>query len=119
MAENLVVAAILADAAFDAVSDAIRFSTQEYREIIEQMARTGELPQTWNPAPTTDIRVASRATSASAALVATVRGDTRRRCSGELVVAVFLALLISTAGIAWINLSLPEVWPLRLAPWLH
>jgi hypothetical protein len=59
MAENLVVAAILADAAFDAVSDAIRSSTQEYREIIEQMARTGELPQTWNPAPTTDIRVAS------------------------------------------------------------
>jgi hypothetical protein len=59
MAENLVVAAVLADTAFDAVSDAGRFSTQEYREIIEQMGRTGELPQTWNPAPTTDIRVAS------------------------------------------------------------
>ena len=59
MAENLVVAAILADTAFDGVSDAVRFSTQAYREIIEQMGRTGELPQTWNPAPTTDIRVAS------------------------------------------------------------
>ena len=60
MAENLVVAAILADAAFDAVSDAIRTSRRRnIAKIIEQMARTGELPQTWNPAPTTDIRVAS------------------------------------------------------------
>ena len=59
MAGNLVVAAVLADAAFDSVSDAVRFSTQEYREIIEQMGRTGELPQTWRPVPITDIRVAS------------------------------------------------------------
>ncbi len=59
MAGNLVVAAVLADAAFDAVSDAVRFSTQAYREIIEQMGRTGELPQTWKPVPITDIRVAS------------------------------------------------------------
>jgi hypothetical protein len=59
MAGNLVVAAVLADTAFDAVSDAVRFSTPAYREIIEQMGRTGELPQTWKPVPITDIRVAS------------------------------------------------------------
>jgi hypothetical protein len=47
---NVVTAAVLADAAFDAVDDAIRFSSKRYRETIEKMRRTGEFPQTWRPA---------------------------------------------------------------------
>jgi hypothetical protein len=46
---NPVTAAVLADAAFDAVGEAAKFSTQRYRGIIEQIYQTGELPQTWRP----------------------------------------------------------------------
>ena len=41
---SAVTAAVLADAAFDATGGATRFSTQRYREIIEYVRRTGELP---------------------------------------------------------------------------
>ena len=41
---DAVTAAVLADAAFDAVGEATRFSTQRYREIIEQIRQSGELP---------------------------------------------------------------------------
>jgi hypothetical protein len=47
---NAVTAAVLADAAFDAVGEATKFSTQRYRQIIEQICQTGELPQAWRPA---------------------------------------------------------------------
>ena len=47
---NVVTAAVLADAAFDAVGDATKFSSKRYRETIEKMRRTGEFPQTWRPA---------------------------------------------------------------------
>ena len=42
---DAVTAAVLADTAFDAVGEATRFSTQRYREIIEQIRQSGELPQ--------------------------------------------------------------------------
>jgi hypothetical protein len=42
---DAVTAAVLADATFDAVGEATRFSTQRYREIIEQIRQSGELPQ--------------------------------------------------------------------------
>jgi hypothetical protein len=42
---DAVTAAVLADAAFDAVGEATRFSTQRYREISEQIRQSGELPQ--------------------------------------------------------------------------
>jgi hypothetical protein len=38
-----VTAAVLADAAFDAVGEATKFSTQRYRETIEQLRQTGKL----------------------------------------------------------------------------
>jgi hypothetical protein len=41
---SAVTAAVLADAAFDVTGEATRFSTQRYREIIEHVRRTGELP---------------------------------------------------------------------------
>ena len=47
---DAVTAAVLADAAFDAVGEATKFSTQRYREIIEQIRQSGELPQAWRPA---------------------------------------------------------------------
>ena len=47
---NAVTAAVLADAAFDAVGEAMKFSTQRYREIIEQIRQSGELPKAWRPA---------------------------------------------------------------------
>jgi hypothetical protein len=40
---DAVTTAILADAAFDAVGEATRFSTQRYREMVEQLRQTGEL----------------------------------------------------------------------------
>jgi hypothetical protein len=43
---NVVTAAVLADAAFEAA----KFSSKRYRETIEKMRRTGEFPQTWRPA---------------------------------------------------------------------
>jgi hypothetical protein len=42
---NVVTAAVLADAAFEAA----KFSSKRYRETIEKMRRTGEFPQTWRP----------------------------------------------------------------------
>jgi hypothetical protein len=42
---DAVTAAVLADRAFDAGGEATRFSTQRYREIIEQIRQSGELPQ--------------------------------------------------------------------------
>ena len=39
---DAVTAAVLADAAFDAVGEATQFSTQRYREKIEQFRRTRE-----------------------------------------------------------------------------
>jgi hypothetical protein len=47
---DAVTAAVLADAAFDAVGEATKFSTQRYRDIIEQIRQSGELPQVWRPA---------------------------------------------------------------------
>ena len=47
---DAVTAAVLADATFDAVGVAAKFSTQQYRETIEQIRQTGELPQAWRPA---------------------------------------------------------------------
>ena len=44
---NVVTAAVLADAAFEAEA---KFSSKRYRETIEKMRRTGEFPQTWRPA---------------------------------------------------------------------
>jgi hypothetical protein len=41
---SAVTAAVLADAAFEAVGEATKFSTLRYREIIEQIRQTGELP---------------------------------------------------------------------------
>jgi hypothetical protein len=61
-AMDAVAAAVLADAAFDAVGEATRFSTQRYREIIEQIRQSGELPRLAraqakkSPAGTTDQR---------------------------------------------------------------
>jgi hypothetical protein len=46
---SAVTAAVLADAAFDVTAEAARFSTQRYREIIEHVRRTGELPQAMSP----------------------------------------------------------------------
>jgi hypothetical protein len=46
---SAVTAAVLADAAFDVTAEATRFSTQRYREIIEHVRRTGELPQAMSP----------------------------------------------------------------------
>ena len=40
---DAVTAAVLADAAFDAVGEATKFSTRRYREKIEQLRQTGEL----------------------------------------------------------------------------
>ena len=40
---DAVTAAVLADAAFDAVGEATHFSTQRYRETIEQFRRTEKL----------------------------------------------------------------------------
>jgi hypothetical protein len=40
---DAVTAAALADAAFDAVGEATQFSTQRYRETIEQLCQTGKL----------------------------------------------------------------------------
>ena len=40
---DAVTAAVLADAAFDAVGEATQFSTQPYRGTIEQLRQTGEL----------------------------------------------------------------------------
>jgi hypothetical protein len=39
---DAVTAAVLADVAFDAVSEATQFSTQRYREKIEQFRQTGK-----------------------------------------------------------------------------
>ena len=47
---NAVTAAVLADATFDAVGEATKFSMQRYREIIEQIRQSSELPQAWRPA---------------------------------------------------------------------
>ena len=41
---SAVTAAVLADATFEAVGEATKFSTQRYREIVEQIRQTGELP---------------------------------------------------------------------------
>jgi hypothetical protein len=46
---SAVTAAVLADAAFDVTGEAARFSTQRYREIIEHVRRTGELPSAMSP----------------------------------------------------------------------
>jgi hypothetical protein len=46
---SAVTAAVIADAAFDVTAEATRFSTQRYREIIEHVRRTGELPQAMSP----------------------------------------------------------------------
>jgi hypothetical protein len=46
---DAVTAAVLVDVAFDAVGEATKFSTQRYREIIEQIRQSGELPQVWRP----------------------------------------------------------------------
>jgi hypothetical protein len=47
---DAVTAAVLVDVAFDAVGEATKFSTQRYREIIEQIRQSGGLPQAWRPA---------------------------------------------------------------------
>jgi len=47
---NAVTAAILADAAFDSVGDAIKLSTPLYREMFENIRRSGELPPAWRTA---------------------------------------------------------------------
>jgi hypothetical protein len=41
---NAVTAAILADASFDSVGDSIKLSTRSYREMFENIRRSGELP---------------------------------------------------------------------------
>ena len=41
---SAVTAAVLADAAFEAVGEATKFSTQRYRETIDQIRQTGGLP---------------------------------------------------------------------------
>jgi hypothetical protein len=61
---SAVTAAVLADAAFDVTGETTRFSTQRYREIIEHIRRTGEMPrQPCRPTPATDISITRRATS--------------------------------------------------------
>jgi hypothetical protein len=58
---DTVTAAVLADVAFEAVGEAIQFSTQRYRERIEQIRQTGEIPLPARsqiasyPTPTTDV----------------------------------------------------------------
>ena len=53
---SAVTAAVLADAAFDVTGETTRFSTHRYREIIEHIRRTGEMPhQPCRPTPATDI----------------------------------------------------------------
>ena len=60
---SAVTAAVLADAAFDVTGETTRFSTQRYREIIEHIRRTGEMPhQPCRPTPATDIGITRRAT---------------------------------------------------------
>jgi hypothetical protein len=44
---NAVTAAILADAAFDSLGDAIKLSTRLYRETFDNIRRSGELPPAW------------------------------------------------------------------------
>jgi hypothetical protein len=113
---SAVTAAVLADAAFDVTGEATRFSTEHYREIIEHIRRTGEMPhQPWRPAPATDISIA---------LPRQMAATHSWRQSGvpitllrDIAVTVLLALLASAAGIVWINLALPDVWPPWIEPW--
>jgi hypothetical protein len=48
---DYVVAAILMGAELDASGDATKFSAQEYRDLIEQIHRTGEWPRQALPLP--------------------------------------------------------------------
>jgi hypothetical protein len=48
---DAVTAAVLADAAFDAIGEATQFSTQRYREMMEQVRQSGELPQAMGHMP--------------------------------------------------------------------
>jgi hypothetical protein len=55
---SAVTAAVLADAAFDVTGEATRFSTQRYREIIEHIRLTGEMPHQY-PTPASEINISS------------------------------------------------------------
>ena len=113
---SAVTAAVLADAAFDVTGEATRFSTQRYREIIEHIRRTGEMPhQPWRPTPATDINISSpRQIPATHSWRQSGVPITLFR---DIAVTVLLALLASAAGIVWINLVLPDVWPPWIEPW--
>ena len=113
---SAVTAAVLADAAFDVTGEATRFSTQRYREIIEHIRLTGEMPhQPWRPTPATDISIASpRHMAATHSWRQSGAPITLLR---DLAVTVLLALLASAVGIVWINLALPNVWPPWIEPW--
>lgn len=119
---SAVTAAVLADAAFDVTGETTRFSTHRYREIIEHIRRTGEMPhQPCRPTPATDI---GNTSPRHVAVPDSGRQSDSWRQSdatipllGDLVVTVVLALLASAAGIVWINLALPGVWPPWIEPW--
>jgi hypothetical protein len=113
---SAVTAAVLADAAFDVTAETTRFSTPRYREIIEHIRRSGEMPhQPWCPTPATDINISSPRQMAPThswrqpGVPITLLRD--------ITVTVLLALLASAAGIVWINLALPDVWPPWIEPW--
>jgi hypothetical protein len=113
---SAVTAAVLADAAFDVTGETTRFSTQRYREIIEHIRRTGEMPlQPCRPTPATDISITP---PRHVAVPNSGRqSDATIPLLRDLVVTVLLALLASAAGIVWINLALPGVWPPWIEPW--
>ena len=111
---SAVTAAVLADAAFDVTGEATRFSTQRYREIIEHIRRTGEMPHQY-PTPASDINISSP--RQMAATHSWRQSGVPITLLRDIAVTVLLALLASAAGIVWINLALPDVWPPWIEPW--
>jgi hypothetical protein len=113
---SAVTAAVLADAAFDVTGEATRFSTQRYREIIEHIRRTGEMPhQPWCPPPATDINISSP--RQMAATHPWRQSGVPITLLRDIAITVLLALLASAAGTIWINLALPDIWPPWIEPW--